>query len=224
MSAPSALESKLGRLTSQHKDRPRFAASLAAVVAPVMDLTALLAHLPRDFDLDHAVGVQLDQVGQWVGKTRRIATPLDCYFSLGVPGLGFGEGLWKGPYSPDSGIIDLPDDIYRLILRAKVAANRWDGTAPGAYAVWREAFADKSVLFIQDNQDMSLLVGIAGNTLDAASLSLLTTGALPLKPEGVRIAYYTVSSVGGPLFGLGADNDAIGGFGHGAWARVVKPS
>ena len=55
----------------------------------------------------------------------------------------------------------LPDDLYRMLLMAKVAANAWDGTTPHAYKVWGTAFAGTSaIIFIQDHQDMSMTVGV----------------------------------------------------------------
>ncbi len=211
-------------ITSQHR-RPRFIAVIDAVTAPLVEVQEALALLRRAFDLDTAVGRQLDRVGEWIGRTRQIATPLtDVYFSLGVEGVGFGEGTWKGPYDPDTGLVALPDDSYRLLLRAKVAANRWDGTVPGAYDAWAEVFGVDSLILIQDNQDMSMTVGVAGRKPDAVMLALLTGGYLPLKPEGVRVAYYAITTETGPLFAFGADNDALGGFGRGAWADMIVPT
>lgn len=45
-------------VTSEHADKPRFIASLLAITNPFVDLQAVLADLPADFDLDQAVGAQ----------------------------------------------------------------------------------------------------------------------------------------------------------------------
>ena len=99
-------------------------------------------------------------------------------------------------------MVRLPDETYRLLLKAKIGANRWDGTVPGAYEVWESAFADTgSLILMQDNQDMSVVIGLAGTPLDAVMRNLLLQGYLPLKPEGVRVAWYAVAPERGPLLG-----------------------
>ncbi|MDD2056624.1 DUF2612 domain-containing protein [Pseudomonas putida] len=118
-----------GRITSEHSDKPKYMAMVDATVQPLVDALNVSNGLPVDFDLDSAVGVQLDQVGLWIGIGRRINTPLTgVYFSFDTEGLGFNHGVWKGPFDPDTGVIELDDETYRLLLRAKIAANHWDGT------------------------------------------------------------------------------------------------
>lgn len=64
------------------------------------------------------------------------------YFEWGREAVGWARGSWKGLYDPETGMVRLPDETYRLLLKAKIGANRWDGTVPGAYEVWESAFAD----------------------------------------------------------------------------------
>lgn len=177
------------------------------------------------FDLDTGIGLQLDHVGQWVGRSRDLETPLtDVYFSWDMDGVGWGEGTWKGPYDPDTGLVALPDDAYRTLLRAKVAANAWDGTIPGAYEVWETVFGEAgSIVVIQDNQDMSIVIGLAGAKADSVTMALLTGGYIPLKPGGVRIDAYAVPPGGGALFAWGCDSPALGGWGSGSWPNLVNP-
>lgn len=211
-------------ITSQHQ-RSRFIALVAALIEPVTDVHNLLDDLGRAFDVDTAVGAQLDAVGEWVGRSRILAGPLTgVYFEWGKDGVGWGKGAWKGLYDPTTGLTTLPDDIYRRLLKAKIAANAWDGTIPGAYAVWRAAFADSgSLIVLQDNQDMSMSVGIAGMPLDAVTKRILLDGAIPLKPEGVRIEWYAVTPSGGALFAWGCNGDGLAGWGAGQWPEILRP-
>ena len=143
--------------------------------------------------------------------------------------MGWNEGVWKGRYDPENGLMSLPDDIYRMLLKAKVAANRWDGTTPGAYEAWEIAFADiGSIILIQDNQDMSMVVGIAGSVMNPVFEQLLLQQYVPLKPEGVRIAWYAVTPDGGPLFAWNCDSPALAGWSGehttgGRWPRKLTP-
>lgn len=125
----ASAEDYVGLITSQHADKPKFVAMVAAVAKAFADTSNLIDGLPQAFDLDVAVGAQLDDVGLWVGLSRKIGVPIEgVYFSFDTEGLGYDQGSWKGPFDPDVGLTSLDDDTYRLLLRARIAANHWDGT------------------------------------------------------------------------------------------------
>jgi len=215
----------LGLITSQHRDKPKYMAMIEGVASRFVGVAEVLDQIRRGFDLDTGVGVQLDHVGEWIGRARRIEVELQgVYFSWDEAGVGWGEGTWKGPYDPDTGLVSLPDEPYRMLLRAKVAANHWEGTTDDAYEAWDIIFGDTgAIIVIQDNQDMSVIVGIAGMPLDAVSLQLLLRGYIPLKPEGVRVSYYAVTPDGGPLFGWDTTTDALNGWDAGRWPDILAP-
>ena len=209
----------LALITSEHSERPRFVDTVRVSVEPFAKLQEALRSLPRAFDVDEAVGVQLDAVGIWVGRSRRINEPIDgVYFEWdGLASVGWEAGTWKGEFDPDEGIIELPDDAYRLLLKAKIAANSWDGTIPGAYAVWERIFSG-SYLIIEDLQDMTMAVGVSGIPLSTLDTELLTRGYLPLKPAGVRIRDYAVVPTEGVLFSWDLETSAaFAGWDTGNW-------
>lgn len=208
----------LALITAFHRGKPKFAAMIHALVEPVVAQQSFMAHLPIDFDLDEAIGVQLDQVGEWVGRTRFVRTPIpNVWFSFGDALRGFGRGLWRRPFDTDDGVTRLDDGTFRTLLRAKIAANNWGGTLPAAKAALEIIFPNgETSIVITDNQDMTVTFGVAGVIPSALFIALLSDGYLPLKPEGVR-ARYLITTVSGPIFGFGVDNDQIGGFGRGAW-------
>src|SRR5690348_17170401 len=99
-----------GLITSEHADKPKFMAMVAAVAQCAVDQMTLLQSMPTAFDLDAAVGVQLDAVGIWVGLNRNIAVPIDnVYFSWDTAGVGWDQGVWKQPGDPDNGITRMDD-------------------------------------------------------------------------------------------------------------------
>lgn len=212
-----------GLITSEHNQRPKFMAVVEALAQPMVALRNLMGTMPDKFDLDQAVGVQLDAVGLWVGISRRVATPLTgVYFSFDTAGVGFDQGNWKGPFDPDTGLTLLDDDTYRLVLRAKIGANQWDGTLESTAAILNSIFNGDTYVFIQDNQDMSMTIGISGKVPSAVFLALLDGGYIPLKPEGVRVNVVIVTSVDGALiFGLDMDNNLVAGFDTGAWGTPL---
>ncbi len=213
----------LNLITTEHRDRPLFIASLSAGVAGALEGALSLTDLLAAFDIDSAVGVQLDIVGIWVGRSRQITTPLTgVYFTWDdVDADGWDSGVWQGDFDPDSGLTTLPDDSYRVLLKAKIAANHWDGTIPGAYDVWASAFGDDLSIFIQDNQDMSMTVTVVTPGLSAVTKALLTGGYIPLKPAGVRVSY-EISDGFGPVFAWDTDaTSLLAGWDAGSWSTAL---
>lgn len=208
----------LGLITAFHRGKPKFAAMVKALVEPVVAQQSFIAHLPIDFDLDQAIGVQLDQVGEWVGRTRFVQTPIaGAWFSFDDEPRGFDRGVWQQPFDTPAGITRLDDETFRTLLRAKIAANNWGGTLPAAKAALEIIFPNgETSIVITDNQDMTITFGVAGMIPSALFIALLSDGYLPLKPEGVR-ADYLITTVDGPLFGFDVENEFISGFDTGAW-------
>jgi hypothetical protein len=206
-------------ITSEHIERPKFVATVRASVSPFAKIQEVLLSLPRAFDVETAVGSQLDAIGIWVGVGRRVATPItDVYLEWDTTeALGWDGGVWKGEFDPDDGLLFLPDDSYRLLIKAKIASNHWDGTIPGAYAIWEGVFSG-SYIVIEDLQDMTMTVGVAGVTLSTLDLKLLQDGYLVVKPAGVRIRDYAIIPVAGVLFAWDFEETEIyGGWEIGKW-------
>lgn len=212
-------------ITSEHEDKPKFLATLVALVTGAADITNMISTMPALYDLDVAAGVQEDTVGLWVGKSRQLVEPLaGVYFSFDTVGLGFDEGTLMGPFDPVDGLVSLPDDAYRTLLRATIAANNWDGTIPMAYSAWDVLFGTSSfILIIQDNGNMSMTVGFLGDPPDAVTTRLIETGQLlSLRPAGVLIDAYVIPSIPDtPLFGFDVEDSAISGFDVGSIATIL---
>lgn len=218
-------QSYLNLLPAQHRQRPRYTAFMRALLNPLRELDETLETLRRSFDLDAAQGLSLDAVGERVGISRRLALPVEnVWFSLDTEGLGLDEGWWQDRWNPEAGMTTLPDDMYRLLIRAKIAANAWDGTVEDAYAVWKIVFEGTGILLlIEEDQRMAMVIGLAGIHANRLLLQSLAQGCLGLKPEGVRLSYYIVSSDEGPIFALDAASDTLAGLDEGRWAENVFP-
>jgi hypothetical protein len=145
------LEYLLDLVTAEHNQQPRYMATVALSVQPYVDGQNAANRYWTLFDLDSSVGEQEDMLGLWVGITRYIAAPLKVFFTLDDPLLGFDQGKWQTPYELDQQIVRLDDEHYRLLLRARIVANQWDGTIPGAYLAWDTLFAGTGLqVLIQD--------------------------------------------------------------------------
>lgn len=212
-------------ITSQHSDKPKFMAMVAIFAQWAADRRNILASISGLYDVDAAVGSQLDTTALWIGQSRQLSVPLtDVYFSLDVAGLGLDQGVILGPFDPLSGLVSLPDESFRTLLYAVIAANYWDGTIPGAYTAFNTVFEPLGYqILIQDNQDMSMALALIGPAPDAVTLALFKGGYLDLVPAGVNVANYFVPSVvGAPLFGLDAENANIAGLDVGAMATILS--
>lgn len=211
------IDDYLGLVAAQHRTQPNYIAALTAILQPLVDMYNSAASLNTLFDLDSAVGQQLDMVGLWIGTTRTLPYPIEnVYFSWDVEGVGWNEGLWWQTGESMTSLVSLPDDQYRFLLKAKVAINFWDGSIADAIDIWGIMFGGTYAIDLVDNQDMTMDVIIAGKPLDAVSKALLYFGEIAMRPSGVRVKRIISSSDIGPIFGLGLDNPLISGLGIGA--------
>lgn len=215
----------LDLITSEHAAQLDFKAVITALLQPAADGVQVFGSFPTLFDLDKASGAQLDILGAWIGVTRYVATPLGgVYFSLDTFGVGFDQGVWFGPGDPTTGLTALPDDIYLMLLKARIIANQWDGTIPGAYAAWNQLLTPYGCqILIQDNGDMTMTLGLTGAINNPTFRALFSGGYLDLRPAGVEITGYLYPSDNAPFFGFDVENSSIAGFDVGAWGVSVLP-
>ena len=183
---------------------------------------ALCQGLITAFDIDTAVGVQLDILGLWIGRSRIVSQPISgVYFSWDTDGLGYDRGIWQGPYDPDSGYTTLSDETYRIILKAKIAINNWDGRNDSLPPILEAATAGSGLrMQIVDNRDMTISVWVFPETdISDVSLELIAAikqGYLTVKAAGVWAGDVETPSVEAPsegskFFGFDMDNEYIGG-------------
>lgn len=220
----------LALIPSWNAEKPRFVRTLAALLQPLVDAQAMLAKLTADFDLDTAVGVQLDMVGQWIGQNRWVTVPLqNVYFSLDLPGLrvGLDEGTWIEPHSVTTGLQRLDDATYRTVLKFKTLANSWDGTLPSIYEALDVLFPGIAVIDLGDTLGglMSMEV-IWPGPISTLLLSMIEQEFF-IKPSGVRNNFWETSVSNTPVFGLDVDwtaanPTAIAGLDIGAWGLSIN--
>lgn len=219
-------ETKYQRLiTSYHKHKPKFYDHISLITQPFIDIQAATNQQVTDFDLDTAIGVQLDAVGLWIGIGRTIKTPIEgVFFALDVEAVGLDQGIWQGEFDA-GGLTVLDDDTYRTILRAKIAANHWDGTTETLSDIYQAIFPDhKTRIFAVDNFDMTMDVFITGDAISAVMKAVIAQGYLDVKPSTVGIKSYTITSEPGRLFGLDIDNEFIAGLDTGVWGTELEKS
>ncbi len=159
----------LNRITSEHKVRPKFMALVEARLKPFVELFELLEEIDKAFDLDTAEGNQLDIIGQYVGVSRLL------------------------DFQPNNAEPLLPDPYYRMLLKARISLNNWDGSIEGIKKIWGDVFPEYEIQIV-DNQDMTMEARIIGlETL--FENELVQHGYITPKPMGVLIDYSVVFSI-----------------------------
>lgn len=173
----------LNLITSQYKLSPKFMTWLRLAIQPIDDLTSCMAFITSNFDLNNAVGVQLDVLGVIIGQNRTVG------------------------FQPSDNVSPILDDFtYRLLLQARIAQNSWDGKIASLYAIWKSLFPSGN-LFINDNQNMTATVIVSG-TFTSIILDLIENGYIVPRPEGVLYDYTTALL---PIFGADLDNVFVAG-------------
>lgn len=176
-------------ITSQHHDKPNFITWLTSALSKIKDGTDATDSIVSAFDIDIAVGVQLDILGIQLGVNRVVNFQ---------------------PTGGTSPVLD--DDTYKLCLKAKIAINQWDGTTPSVYSLWSTLFPT-SRLIIADNQDMSInAIVFSLNT--QIQKDLIAHGYIIPKPEGVFMTYTFASDI---LFAYDTTNSNFAGYDSGSW-------
>lgn len=186
------LDEYLDLITSEHSTKPNFIEYNKAFLEKVLANTDVLSAFDALFDVDNAVGDQLDKIGYDVGINRVL------------------------PINDPDIPAQLTDELYRLVIKSKIQQNHWDGTMKGWQNILQVIFPD-SAYDIQDNFDMSVVVMIIDPNFDAAKIALLLNGYLLPKPSGVRVNYTVIDA---PLFGWDMESSFIKGWDRGKWSVV----
>jgi hypothetical protein len=180
-------------ITSEHADKPKFIAWLTAALNVLDDAVKLADVLCVYFDLDAAAGAQLDVLGEIVGVSRTVDFQ---------------------PSDGSSPVLD--DETYRLVIRAKIAQNQWDGTLQQIYDLWNNIFPLQK-LVLTDNQDMTMDAIVFGVS-SGIQQDLVANGYIVPKPQGVFINYAFSQY---PVFAYDLDTDVFKGYDEGYWIQYL---
>jgi hypothetical protein len=199
-------------ITSEYINQPNFLAFAELVLQGFVDGNNEISAVPSMLDVDSAVGQQLDFIGAWIGLSRTLRAPLTgVFFSFDTANLGFDQGIIDGPSNASTGILSLDDATYRQMLYLEIAANSWDGSNAGAETILANALIGSSGtnIFIEDNQNMSITIGVTGTLPSALFQALLSGGYFNLRPAAVQISGVLINSA--PFFGFDIENYNVSG-------------
>jgi hypothetical protein len=179
----------LGLLTSEYRNSPKLNAFLALLLQKFQDASQCLVQMEAAFDIDNAIGVQLDAIGTIVGASRTL------------------------PFQPTGGLSPvLGDADYRTYLKSKAAQNQWNGTIDGLQNIWQTLFPGGQII-VADHQNMSATIFLTG-TFSPILQQMILNGLVVPRPQAVQYNY--VFNL--PAFGFDLNNAFIAGFDVGKWS------
>lgn len=225
-------------ITSEYRLAPKFNQMVLNMVNYGTVLDASVLDIVDKFDVETAVGDQLDVLGACVGVRRELSfepTPL-AHEEIICPDAGEMEddeeepsqytvyvtpklsqmtdmnvikGYEAADYNDDNLITD---EIYRIMIKARIIQNIWKGNVLDLYEMWDNLFPDSQGLQIQDLQDMSFNIVLLGD-YSVLMQELIMHGDIIPKPEGVRINTLSfVSTDGLPIFAYDYNNINYSGY------------
>jgi hypothetical protein len=188
-------------ITSKHNQKPKFMALVALLTGAIADIADVAESLPSVFDLDNAVGVQLDAVGRWVGQSRVIPNVLLTGFfgflDQSPPDLTMGEltdptvgGVFYELGSTFQQTSVLADPDYRTIIRARIVRNQSNGTLSAIENALQFIF--QVPCHVNDIGTLGLGI-VIGKPITQIQQALLNSLDLLPRPSGVKIGSITYS-------------------------------
>lgn len=186
---PDSNEKYLKLITSEHYGKPLYMQYVESFLNLCSSIGDILESFNTIFNLESAEGDQLDKIGELVGISRKLPVVI-----ADVPAI-------------------LSDDTYRLVIKAKVLKDHWDGTRKGMEDILSAIFPDLGYDII-DNFDMSIVVTIIDPLITDEQIALINNGFIIPKPSGVDVNYSISTS---KIFGWDLSNDMIDGWETGVW-------
>lgn len=181
-------------ITNYHRGKSLFVDHVDLSTRPLIDTSTALQNLITAFEIDSAVGVQLDVPGEWIGRTRIVSQPISgIYFSLDTDGFG-----WDGQNDSLPPILETALNGPGLIMQI---VDNQDMTI--SVGVFPEG----------DISQVSL------ELLAAIRQGYPTVKAAGVWAGDVQTPSIETPSVGSRFFGFDMNNDYIAGFDDGAWEK-----
>src|ERR1700733_2459748 len=150
----------MGLLTHEYTNSKKLNAFLFMLLKKFDDVTTCLVSMDYLLYINNAVGAQLDQLGDIAGVSRTVN------------------------FQPSGGVSPVLDDVtYRVLIKAQIAKNQWDGTIGSLQTIWQQLFPGGTIV-IADAQDMTATIILQG-TFSSIEQDLIVNGYIGPRPEGV---------------------------------------
>lgn len=200
-------------IAGYHVDKSKYQEWVYTLTEPLRLARERLANLRRDFDVDTAIGAQLDAIGVRVGISRTLPLRITgVYFELDNADVGLDFGIWKGRYDPSDGTTTLDDETYRAVIKAKILSNKWNGengTLPEFLSTALSYFGvDAKMLDLQDFQTMHVALNLTKASTPPIVWELISRRIVDVTAAGVSLKI--VDNVS--WFGFDYQTQSVSGF------------
>lgn len=208
------------RIYAQYANKPKAVAWYNITPAMAQPLFDTFDAVRISYDIDTAVGAQLDVIGRIVvidrGFESFVVFDPDTYFGGSGDACQFGgiDSQFESTGSVSSQ--EVSDAIFRVLIRAKIAKNNNDATLDGIASAL-SFITESSPIRVVDNENMTMSVSF-GSELTYIERFVFNTFDVVPRPQGVRFLGYveeTAITQFGGAFGFG-DTRASFGFYFGA--------
>lgn len=179
-------------IAGAHREKERFTEWLYQLTQPLVDIKNSIDKMPDDYDIDLAEGKQLDAIGVRVGISRALRQRItDVFFAFDdVDGIGFDNGIWMTPRDSAYGINELSDEVYRAVLKTKIALNHHNGLDEGfeplIESVRRHLWITSAQLTYEEQQNMSVSIQLHKRTVPPIVWKLFEDGIISLTHAGIE--------------------------------------
>ncbi len=189
-----------GRVYAQYRDKPKTLEWIGINGDLANELEAAYCDIATSYDIDGANTDELNVIGRIVVIGRGFEAQIQ-YETFEFGAAQFGGGA---QFRPLSGVTDdrLNNDIYRLLIKAKIAKNNSDATLDSIIQSLGFIVGTDDIT-IDDPEDMSF--SVLFGSLNQTEKFVLSTFPIVPKPQGVRFSGFIskadVSSFGRSQFG-----------------------
>lgn len=175
------------RIYAQYRDKPKAVAWYAIAKRLGGSIEDAAEAVRKSYDIDNSFGEQLNVIGRIVVAPHSFvgAFPMNPGLFDLTDGDEFGDdGAMFSALTIDQDR-QLSDDLYRLVIKAKIIKNNGDATIENILDGMNFLLPHADVLRVTDGEDMSFSIEFYGQITDLERFALLNSGLVP-KPQAVR--------------------------------------
>lgn len=175
------------RIYAQYRDKPKAVAWYEIARKLGGSIEAAAQAVRKSYDIDTAEGEQLNVIGRIVVAPRSFVGSFPM--SPGLFDLTDGDEFGDDGAMFSALTIDqdgqLSDDLYRLVIKAKIVKNNGDATIENILDGMNFLLPKANVLRVTDGEDMSFSIEFYGQISNLERFALLNASLVP-KPQAVK--------------------------------------
>lgn len=181
-------ESMKGHLIAQFYGKPVLAAIIESLGEELDEIISAFSDLRNKRWINTGDGVQLDGIGDIIGRPRQISDAVQIPFFGFVDqenALTFGDGRFRDASETWLQTVNLADAEYRMVLWQKVFKNNASGTLEDTIKSLLFIFSAPKV-FVEDAGNAKIMIAI-GRKLTKSEISLADAIDLMIRGGGVGV-------------------------------------